>query len=194
MSARSVPDRGAPSLRSAREPLAVNETLAVSESLVDGGPSGEGGAKSAYAAAVNQLVRQIPAGRAMTYGLIAEILRERMGMGGPRVVGNVLSGAGSRYAALIDGVGPGAAVIGPVQDNFDLPWWRVVNVAGAPPPHYHSAAIAALIREGTPLKQGGDRVDLRRAVWFPGWEAEMDDGRHGNRENRQIPGGGPNVP
>ena len=127
-----------------------------------------------YAKAVNDLVRQIPRGRAMTYGLIAEILRERLGCGGPRVVGNVLAGSGSRYAELIDAVREGAAVIGPVQDNFDIPWWRVVNVQGAPPPHYLTSALAALKREGTPMRPDGVRVDLRRAIWFPGIDDDDD--------------------
>jgi len=149
--------------------------------------------RSEYAEAVNALVRQIPIGRVMTYGLIAEILREEMGIGGPRVVGNVLAGAGDRYAvafipsveipaversrdisreAEIKGTTSNrrhqAAVIGPAQDNFDLPWWRVVNVAGSPPPHFLTAALAALEREGTPMKHNGTQVDVPKAVWFPG--------------------------
>jgi len=124
-------------------------------------------APSSYAEAVYALVRQIPIGRVMTYGLIAEVLQDEMGMGGPRVVGNVLSGAGSRYAEL-EALGLAGAVVGPAQDNFDMPWWRVVNAAGSPPPQYHTAAMAALRREGTPLKRSGDKVDLSQAIWFPG--------------------------
>ena len=126
---------------------------------------------SEYAEAVNALVRKIPIGRVMTYGLIAEILQEELGIGGPRVVGNVLAGAGDRYAAQFAGpltateTGP---IVGPAQDNFDLPWWRVVNVAGSPPPHYLTAALAALEREGTPMKRNGTQVDVPKAVWFPG--------------------------
>lgn len=117
-----------------------------------------------YAAEVLALVRRIPSGRAMTYGLIAEIVGERLGRGGPRQVGNVLSGSGDRYAHLVP---EGAAVIGPVQDNNLVPWWRVVNAAGAPPTRYLTAALDALRAEGCPLSRDGRRVDLRRAVWFP---------------------------
>ena len=128
-----------------------------------------------YAQAVNALVRQIPRGRVMTYGLIAEILQEKLGRGGPRVVGNVLAGSGSRYAELIHGLSQGAAVVGPVQDNFEVPWWRVVNAAGAPPPHYLTSALAALNRENTPLRPDGVRVDLRQAIWYPGSDDDDDD-------------------
>ena len=46
-----------------------------------------------YAAAVLDVVRSIPSGRAMTYGLIAEIVGEELGRGGPRQVGSVLAGS-----------------------------------------------------------------------------------------------------
>jgi len=123
--------------------------------------------QAAYPEAVYALVRQIPRGRVMTYGLIAEILREELGYGGPRVVGNVMAEAGFRLGnrQTVTGAGP---VVGPAQDNFDLPWWRVVNVAGSPPRHYLTAALAALQREHTPLKKCGTKVDVNRSVWFPG--------------------------
>jgi len=134
--------------------------------------------RSQYAQAVNALVRQIPIGRVMTYGLIAEILQEELGIGGPRVVGNVLAGAGDRFPHLVN---PAVelvetkeqplyrpAVIGPAQDNFNLPWWRVVNAAGSPPPHYLTAALAALEREKTPMKPNKTQVNLKKAIWFPG--------------------------
>ncbi len=66
-----------------------------------------------YLEAVLDLVAQIPPGRAVTYGSLAEVLRERLGVGGPRQVGSVLSRAGS-----------------------GVPWWRVVNAAGRPPRPY----------------------------------------------------------
>ena len=118
-----------------------------------------------YATAVLALVRTIPAGRAMTYGLIAEIVGETLHRGGPRQVGNVMAGSGSRYAHLVP---DGAAVIGPVQDNNDVPWWRVVNAAGAPPAHFATAALDALRAEGAPLTRDGTRVALKRAIWYPG--------------------------
>ncbi|MBE7701448.1 MGMT family protein [Oerskovia sp. Sa1BUA8] len=107
-------------------------------------------ARREYADAVLTLVESIPPGRAMTYGLVAEIVAESLGRGGPRQVGQVL--------ATSDGDGPG----GP-----GLPWWRVVNAAGSPPAHHLGTALTNLRAEGCPLRPGGERVDLRRAVWFP---------------------------
>ncbi|WP_125774958.1 MGMT family protein [Antribacter gilvus] len=117
-----------------------------------------------YAAAVLDLVRRIPPGRAMTYGLIAEIVAETLHRGGPRQVGSVLSGSADRYAHLLP---DDAVVVGPAQDSFDLPWWRVVNAAGSPPAHHLTAALDALRAEACPLSKDGRRVDLKRAVWFP---------------------------
>jgi len=122
-----------------------------------------------YAAAVLDVVRRIPSGRAMTYGLIAEIVGEQLGRGGPRQVGSVLAGSGDRYAHLLPeepdgGDGPGDA--GP-DDGDRVPWWRVVNAAGSPPQHHLTEALDALRAEGTPLTKDGRRVDLRRAIWFP---------------------------
>jgi methylated-DNA-protein-cysteine methyltransferase related protein len=119
-----------------------------------------------YAAAVLDIVRRIPSGRAMTYGLIAEIVGEQLGRGGPRQVGTVMAGSGSRYAHLVPD--------GPVLDDVDgpddgdrVPWWRVVNAAGSPPQHHLTEALDALRAEGCPLSRDGRRVNLRRAVWFP---------------------------
>ena len=133
-----------------------------------------------YAAAVLDVVRRIPSGRAMTYGLIAEIVGEQLGRGGPRQVGSVLAGSGSRYAHLVpddggtqpeDGVGvgdDGDRVDGDGADDGDgVPWWRVVNAAGSPPLHHLTEALDALRAEGCPLSRDGRRVNLRRAVWFP---------------------------
>jgi alkylated DNA nucleotide flippase Atl1 len=118
----------------------------------------------------------------MTYGLIAEILQEQLGYGGPRVVGNVMASAGERFAVRHFAPEPPpepaprhsagqsqnlGAVIGPAQDNFKVPWWRVVNAAGGPPPHHLTAALTALIKEKTPLKTDGTKVDLKLAIWFP---------------------------
>ena len=114
-----------------------------------------------YAAAVLDVVRRIPSGRAMTYGLIAEIVGEQLGRGGPRQVGSVMAGSGDRYAHLVpddDGADP---------DGDRVPWWRVVNAAGSPPQHHVTEALDALRAEGCPLSRDGRRVNLRRAVWFP---------------------------
>lgn len=113
-----------------------------------------------YAAAVLDVVRRIPSGRAMTYGLIAEIVGERLGRGGPRQVGSVMAGSGDRYAHLVPEDGEG-------WDGELVPWWRVVNAAGSPPQHHLTEALDALRAEGCPLSRDGRRVNLRRAVWFP---------------------------
>ncbi|MFE7508991.1 MGMT family protein [Promicromonospora sp. NPDC057488] len=116
-----------------------------------------------YAAAVLDVVRSIPSGRAMTYGLIAEIVGEELGRGGPRQVGSVLAGSGSRYAHLV----PDGDADGEPDDSDRVPWWRVVNAAGSPPQHHLTEALDALRAEGCPLSKDGRRVNLRRAVWFP---------------------------
>ncbi|MGW2092613.1 MGMT family protein [Promicromonospora sukumoe] len=148
-----------------------------------------------YAAAVLDVVRRIPSGRAMTYGLIAEIVGEELGRGGPRQVGSVLAGSGSRYAYLVpdepgdddggpgaDGDRPGSGVgeaddgtgaAAPPSDGDRVPWWRVVNAAGSPPQHHLTEALDALRAEGCPLTKDGRRVHLRRAVWFPEDDAEQ---------------------
>jgi methylated-DNA-protein-cysteine methyltransferase-like protein len=126
-----------------------------------------------YAAAVLDVVRRIPSGRAMTYGLIAEIVGEELGRGGPRQVGSVMAGSGDRYAHLVpDDDGPEGpdGDTGPPSDDGDdggVPWWRVVNAAGSPPKQYLTEALDALRAEGCPLSRDGRRVNLRRAVWFP---------------------------
>lgn len=99
-----------------------------------------------YLEAVLDVVAAVPPGRAMTYGGIAEVLRDRLGRGGPRMVGQVLARAGS-----------------------GVPWWRVVNAAGEPPAPYRRDAVARLRAEGCPLTSDADdaRVVLRRAVWWP---------------------------
>ncbi len=99
-----------------------------------------------YREAVLDIVARIPAGRAATYGLIAEVLRDRWGVGGPRQVGTVLSRSGGQ-----------------------VPWWRVVNAAGLPPAHSRSEALKRLRAEGCALNGEGDdaRVALRHAVWWP---------------------------
>lgn len=104
----------------------------------------------AYAAAVLEVVAAVPPGRAITYGLVAEVVADRAvaagrpARGGPRQVGQVLA-----------------------RGDGDVPWWRVVDAAGAPPAHHRTRALALLRAEGTPLTPDGTRVRLRAAVWFP---------------------------
>ena len=103
-----------------------------------------------YAEAVLDLVAAIPPGRAMTYGTIAEVVgdlleaRDGVRRGGPRQVGQVMAHAGS-----------------------GVPWWRVVNAGGNPPPRHVTRALTHLRDEDTPLTADGTRVALRRAIWFP---------------------------
>jgi alkylated DNA nucleotide flippase Atl1 len=125
-----------------------------------------------YAAAVLDVVRRIPSGRAMTYGLIAEIVGEQLGRGGPRQVGSVMAGSGDRYAHLVpegdeDHRSGADGDDAPPSDGHRVPWWRVVNAAGSPPQHHLTEALDALRAEGCPLSRDGRRVNLRRAVWFP---------------------------
>lgn len=93
-----------------------------------------------YVEAVLSLVEQVPPGRVTTYGALATAV----GRGGPRQVGQVMASFG-----------------GPV------PWWRVVRADGRPPACHDGEALATLRVEGTPLRASG-RVDLERAMWWPG--------------------------
>ncbi|HWS59002.1 MAG TPA: MGMT family protein [Actinotalea sp.] len=101
-----------------------------------------------YLEAVLELVASIPAGRAMTYGTVAEVLRDGLGVGGPRQVGQVMARAGS-----------------------GVPWWRVVTAEGRPPAALRAEALALLRAEGCPLSDPGERLDARvvleRALWWP---------------------------
>ncbi|MEN0130697.1 MAG: MGMT family protein [Brevundimonas sp.] len=103
-----------------------------------------------YVEAVLDLVETIPPGRAMTYGLVAEVVADRFEAageprrGGPRQVGQVMALAGS-----------------------GVPWWRVVNASGAPPERHLARALEHLVAEATPRSADGRRVRLRQAIWFP---------------------------
>ncbi len=103
-----------------------------------------------YQDLVRLVVAEVPPGRATTYGLVAEVVADRLvaaggrSRGGPRQVGQVLARSGG-----------------------DLPWWRVVNASGRPPAAHHDEALARLREEGTPLTADGRAVALRRAVWWP---------------------------
>jgi methylated-DNA-protein-cysteine methyltransferase related protein len=99
---------------------------------------------SAFAEAVWALVRQVPPGRATTYGELAEAyfgIRR-----GSRSVGRAMAAC------------PG-----------DVPWWRVVYLDGSPKPGPGGAEQRArLAEEGVPLTPDG-RVDWARAggPWVP---------------------------
>lgn len=147
-------------------PVSLSVSASTITSVTDSPPGTQLTDVEEYAAAVLDVVRRIPSGRAMTYGLIAEIVGEDLGRGGPRQVGSVLAGSGGRYAHLVpddDDQDDDA----PVSDGDRVPWWRVVNAAGSPPQHHLTEALDALRAEGCPLSRDGRRVNLRRAVWFP---------------------------
>lgn len=89
-----------------------------------------------FAEAVLTTVDQVPPGRVVSYGDIAEYL----GAGGPRQVGRVL--------ALYGG---------------SVSWWRVIRADGRPATGLEERALARLRAEGVPIRNG--RVDLRSARW-----------------------------
>ena len=93
-----------------------------------------------YASRVLDVVDEIPPGRVMSYGDIAEYLEA----GGPRQVGRVMAVFGG-----------------------GVPWWRVIRADGTPPPGHESRALERYLAEGTPLRSARPpvRVDMRRARW-----------------------------
>ena len=84
------------------------------------------------------VVEAIPPGRVMSYGDIAEYVGE----GGPRQVGRVMSMSGG-----------------------SVPWWRVLHADGSPPEGHEPEALARLLADGTPLRPGGLRVDMKQDRW-----------------------------
>lgn len=112
--------------------------------------------RTEYVEAVLELVALVPAGAAVAYGDVAELL----GSGGPRQVGSVMSHYGSA-----------------------VPWWRVLKASGDAPPGHEREALALYVVEGTPLQgshaeylrtgEGRWRVDLPAARWRPS-EGEFD--------------------
>ncbi|GAA4437512.1 MGMT family protein [Phytohabitans houttuyneae] len=95
-----------------------------------------------YVEQVLALVERIPPGRVMSYGAIADYLADRSGRSSARLVGSIMA----RYG-------------GPV------PWHRVVNNAGRVVPGHELEAMARLIGEATPMRNG--RVDMKKAAWSP---------------------------
>jgi alkylated DNA nucleotide flippase Atl1 len=96
------------------------------------------GEPSEYAERVLDVVDRIPPGRVMAYGDIAAYLQE----GGPRQVGRVM--------ALWGG---------------GVTWWRVIRADGSPPLGHDAEAMRHYREEGTPLRAGLGRVDIRIARW-----------------------------
>jgi alkylated DNA nucleotide flippase Atl1 len=92
-----------------------------------------------YVERVLAVVEQIPAGRVMSSGAVAEAV----GVGGPRQVGRVMSLEGGA-----------------------VPWWRVVRADGGLPPCHDGEALVRHRAEGTPLRPSG-RVDISVAHLCP---------------------------
>jgi alkylated DNA nucleotide flippase Atl1 len=94
-----------------------------------------------FAEAVLDIVDQIPSGRVLAYGDVAELL----GRGGPRQVGSVMSRYGS-----------------------SVPWWRVIRASGEVTEALAEEARGHWRAEGTAMVQGalvGHRVDMSVARW-----------------------------
>lgn len=92
----------------------------------------------AYVEAVLTAVEAIPPGQVASYGDLAEYI----GIGGPRLVGRVMSTQGA-----------------------GVPWWRVVRADGRPVRGLEASALERLRAEGAVLRD--DRVDMRRSRWRP---------------------------
>ena len=109
-----------------------------------------------YVEAVLAVVQLVPAGSAVAYGDVAELL----GAGGPRQVGAVMSHYGS-----------------------GVPWWRILKASGQAPEGHEADALRHYVAEATPLLgayraflatgEGRWRVDLQAARWAP-QDADFD--------------------
>jgi methylated-DNA-protein-cysteine methyltransferase-like protein len=89
-----------------------------------------------FARLVLDAVAQIPAGKVMTYGDVAEYV----GRGSARTVGMVMAMHGS-----------------------EVPWQRVVQASGRPAEPLVDKALAILRAEGCPIR--GERVLMSEARW-----------------------------
>ena len=96
-----------------------------------------------FAERVLRVAENIPPGRVMSYGDIAEYLGEK----GPRQVGRVMALWGGGVA-----------------------WWRVIHADGSFLADHEREALARYLEEGTPLRRAQDGtvcgVDMRRARWL----------------------------
>jgi methylated-DNA-protein-cysteine methyltransferase-like protein len=97
-----------------------------------------GGTPSPYAAQVLAIVSQIPRGKVLSYGDIAELI----GSGSGRAVGAAMS-----------------------RHGYEVAWHRVVLSSGYPNPAGPQEALRLLVADGTPLAVGGERVNLAAARW-----------------------------
>ena len=83
------------------------------------------------------IVEDVPPGRAVSYGQIAD----HLGRGGARTIGRIMS--------LYGGA---------------VPWWRVVRVDGGLAPHLMVEAQHYWRDEGMPVR--GGRIDMSQARWI----------------------------
>jgi len=104
-----------------------------------------------YRERVFEIVRQIPSGRVMTYGQIAEILGENYT---PRTVGFVMNSA-----------------------TEDVPWQRVINAQGACSTGHIILPVnlqqQMLESEGVIFNEKG-RCDLKKYRWQPEGVQDLD--------------------
>ncbi len=115
-----------------------------------------------YAERVLDLVLRIPSGRVLAYGDIAK----RLGEGGPRNVGAVMSRYGS-----------------------DVPWWRVIRADGRAPQCHDGEALEHWRAEGTPMVRGfveGGRVDMQAARWVDEVASPGGGGTRGQLHHLEI--------
>lgn len=98
---------------------------------------------SEYVEQVLDVVDAIPPGRVMSYGMVAEVVRERTGSGSARTVGAVMARYGSAVA-----------------------WHRVVASDGRLPPGHETEATKRLRAEGVTFR--GTKVAMNTARWWPG--------------------------
>ena len=89
--------------------------------------------------AVRALIEEIPTGRVVTYGDLADAVDV-----GARQVGQILARRG-----------------------HDVAWWRVVDAGGRPPKDAQETAAQHYDHEGIPFHRAGDRVvvDLSERRW-----------------------------
>ena len=89
--------------------------------------------------AVRALIEEIPTGRVVTYGDLADAADV-----GARQVGQILARSG-----------------------HDLAWWRVVDASGHPPKNAQETAAQHYDHEGIPFHRAGDRVivNLSECRW-----------------------------
>jgi len=96
---------------------------------------------------VYEIVRQIPEGRVLTYGLISDIMERRISA---QAVGWALKGSGAK----------------------DIPWHRVVNARGTMSTHKNPDIEPGLQKrlleaEGVIFDEE-ERIDLDRYLWMEG--------------------------